>query len=1303
MKKFYLALFLLTFAFKLSYGSHASGADLTYDYLGNGQYRIVLKFYRDCSGISAPTSPIIDINSASCGVSTSLTLTQQSFQEVTPLCPTATSTCNGGSTPGLQQYIYTGIITLQQCTDWVFSFAECCRNSAITNSTTPDSYDLYVEATLNNVLAPNNSSPDFSNPPVPFICANQPFSYNDGVVDINGNTLVYSLVNPRTDASTNVPYAGGFSPSYPISSTGPFNFNTTNGQMSFTPNATQQGIVTVKVTEYNSSGQVIGTVIRDMQLIVINCSNTPPVVTAPINVTGGTYNTTTKLFTVCPGSALSFQISGSDADVGQIVSIGSSNLSNLPGGNATLTSTGSNPKTATFTWTPPVGTIGSYSIAFEIRDNACPINSVQTIGFRIDVIGVDITTQNIRYCQTLTPTTVTLNTSVNPTGGTYVWSPATGLSSTSIANPTATISSPITYIVTYSVSGCTSTDTFSAKPSVSTVAVTPTTATICAGASVPLNALLSVDGVPQTSTCDYTLVMNDSYGDGWNGANLVVNVNGSAFGSYTISSGSTNTVTIAVPTGATIQLVYTSGSFESEVSYQFKNPAGTTIYSAGPYPATGAVYTTTASCTGIATYTWSPGTGLSSTTINNPIATPTASNTYTVTASNAAGCSATASVSINVSNGTLNVTPVNPSICPGTTVQLNTNFSATPPSCGLGGTCTTPTLSTVGTATTNTGTSSTSGAVGSPYQGYYGDGRVQYLLLATELTAAGLKPGPISRLDFNVSSKFSTIVYSGFTIKMGCSSLTSLSSFVPGLSTVYSANVTATAGWNSYNFSTNYTWDGTSNLLVEVCYDNSTYTGYDHVFYTATSFNSVVYQRTDGAVGCTLASPTTSTQRPNMRFNNCSAVSYTWSPTTSLSASNITNPIATPTGTTTYNVTVQSGACTLTGSTTVTVAPAYAGPDLTVACYQTGSATMAATGSGTWTSLSTNPGTSVITTPTSATSTVTTFSAAGTYSYVWLSGTCSDTMNIVVGSTCGCTNPPTVSLSSTSASICAGLTQTVGGTFGGSTTQVTALTLGSGTFGTSTANASPFSFVYTPSVADIAAGTVTIKVVTNNPLGSPCRPDTNTFTLTLKPIPVINAGVDTLLNCTRTTLNLNATSSIAGTTYAWSNGTNTATNAVASPNTYTVTGTANGCTATDAVVVTQDITPPAVNAGIDTVLNCVRTSLVLQATSTTTGATFAWSNGTTTANNTISTPNTYTVTATNPTNGCTASDAVVVTQNITPPAVNAGIDTVLNCVRTSLVLQATSTTTGATFAWSNGTNTANNTVCYSEYIYCYSN
>jgi hypothetical protein len=88
-------------------------------------------------------------------------------------------------------------------------------------------------------------------------------------------------------------------------------------------------------------------------------------------------------------------------------------------------------------------------------------------------------------------------------------------------------------------------------------------------------------------------------------------------------------------------------------------------------------------------------------------------------------------------------------------------------------------------------------------------------------------------------------------------------------------------------------------------------------------------------------------------------------------------------------------------------------------------------------------------------------------------------------------------------------------------------------------------------------------------------------------------------------------------------------------------------------------TLPTVNAGLDTVLNCVRTSITLQATSTTAGATFAWSNGTNAANTTVSTANTYTVTATNPANGCTASDAVNVTLNNTPPNVNAGIDQVL--------------------------------------------
>lgn len=47
----------ILFPFKKSMASHAMGADLTYEYLGNNTYRIVVKFYRYCGGDPAQQHP----------------------------------------------------------------------------------------------------------------------------------------------------------------------------------------------------------------------------------------------------------------------------------------------------------------------------------------------------------------------------------------------------------------------------------------------------------------------------------------------------------------------------------------------------------------------------------------------------------------------------------------------------------------------------------------------------------------------------------------------------------------------------------------------------------------------------------------------------------------------------------------------------------------------------------------------------------------------------------------------------------------------------------------------------------------------------------------------------------------------------------------------------------------------------------------------------------------------------------------------------------------------------------------------
>ena len=76
-------------------------------------YQVTVKFYRDCDGIPAPGSMSLTYSSASCGVSSSVSLYQVGPAVViTPICPTMNSTCTGGSIIGIEEYTYEAIISL---------------------------------------------------------------------------------------------------------------------------------------------------------------------------------------------------------------------------------------------------------------------------------------------------------------------------------------------------------------------------------------------------------------------------------------------------------------------------------------------------------------------------------------------------------------------------------------------------------------------------------------------------------------------------------------------------------------------------------------------------------------------------------------------------------------------------------------------------------------------------------------------------------------------------------------------------------------------------------------------------------------------------------------------------------------------------------------------------------------------------------------------------------------------------------------------------------------------------------------
>jgi protocatechuate 3,4-dioxygenase beta subunit len=208
------------------------------------------------------------------------------------------------------------------------------------------------------------------------------------------------------------------------------------------------------------------------------------------------------------------------------------------------------------------------------------------------------------------------------------------------------------------------------------------------------------------------------------------------------------------------------------------------------------------------------------------------------------------------------------------------------------------------------------------------------------------------------------------------------------------------------------------------------------------------------------------------------------------------------------------------------------------------------------------------------------------------------------------------------------------------------------------------------------AGTYTVTVTGANG----CTASSSTTVVGNTTVPTVTATNDGPLTCSKTSVTLTAT---GGGSYVWSGGGTAATKVVTSAGTYTVTVTsANGCTASSSTTVVGNTAIPIITATNDGPLTCSKVSVTLTATG---GGAYAWSGGGTAATKVVTTAGIYTVTVTSA-NGCTATSATTVSQNIVPPSALATNDGPLTCIKTSVTLTA-NPATGVTYVWSNGGQT----------------
>ncbi|MEO8147972.1 MAG: T9SS type A sorting domain-containing protein [Bacteroidia bacterium] len=612
-----LAIFSFVF-FGISFNaiaSHYAGSDMYYECLGGNQYKVTLVFYRDCSGIDEPPDALINLTNVCTGSATSTSIFKKpdgvgftNGQEISSTCTGVLSTCNGGTAPGLRKWIYEGNVTIASgCTNWKISYELCCRNGAITTLQNGSSEALYTETSFNSSICDN--APRFSNNPIAFACVNQPFNYNQGAFDADGDSLAYELDDPLSNGGVPVLFNAGFSKTAPFAVSSAFTLNSATGAVSFTPNALQVGVVAIKVKEFRN-GVLIGYVRRDMEIFVTNCNNN----TLP--VASGFNGTTNNSISACAGQQICAAIHTSDIDLTQTVTVNwNSGIANA----TFVVGSGSNP-TATFCWTPAAADIANNPNVFTVtvKDDACPTNGEQTFSYVVNVVGKPaVTVSKTDATCGGSNGSATANTNAN---NAVLWS--TGSSNATISGLSA---GAYTVTVTNGT-GCS------------------TSASVTIGSS---NGTVSLSGQTTTDngTCNGAIDLNVGSGTSpfafsWSNGATTEDISGICSGTYTVNvtdaNGCAGTASFTVPISTGCNIVLTLHSNDEG----YCKIGGIVICN-----------TLGLSGQGTAVLTNSGGVVLVTKIFTNAlIFDKLKSDTYTVTVTDAAGCSASASAYVGNGN-----------------------------------------------------------------------------------------------------------------------------------------------------------------------------------------------------------------------------------------------------------------------------------------------------------------------------------------------------------------------------------------------------------------------------------------------------------------------------------------------------------------------------------------------------------------------------------------------------------------------------------------------------------------------------
>ena len=271
--KYFSTLLLFILSIQYSFASHLRAADIVVQKVSGYTYQIEVNVFSDEGGFDLALQRLSPYDFDDFYDFFHVNGQSLSDYGVLDNIPPMIDTDFGNDADLIGRYVYRYNITLIPGLDYLFEYQRSVRNYNILNINDGSSQiPLYVSTKLSVPVLDAGSTPDFVNDPLFFAQKDEIFTYNPGAFDADGDSISFELVTPKTTLGEDIENYDFLDGMTMDAITGDivWDYPTEIGEFN----------IAYIVREYRN-GRQLGYVIRDVQIIVREGTNEPPLLTIP--------------------------------------------------------------------------------------------------------------------------------------------------------------------------------------------------------------------------------------------------------------------------------------------------------------------------------------------------------------------------------------------------------------------------------------------------------------------------------------------------------------------------------------------------------------------------------------------------------------------------------------------------------------------------------------------------------------------------------------------------------------------------------------------------------------------------------------------------------------------------------------------------------------------------------------------------------------------------------------------------------------------------------------------------------------